>query len=84
MRNYHVMNKIYKAVTALTLTAIIGTSQFGALQAQEGIIDIRGHFYEASIQRMFDQGVLRGYGNGVFAPDQSVTIAQAVQMMVNL
>lgn len=103
MRNYHEMSKIYKVITTATLTAMIGLSQFGAIQAQEGVVpshdeeivitsfavkealyDIQGHPYEASIQKLFDQGVLRGHGNGIFAPDQALTMAQAVQMMVNL
>ena len=38
--------------------------------------DIAGHWVEDSVKSLIDQGILNGYPDGSFRPDQSITRAE--------
>jgi parallel beta-helix repeat protein len=40
------------------------------------LVDISGHWAEAYIAAMAEQGIISGFGNGLFKPDEPVTRAQ--------
>ncbi len=43
--------------------------------------DVAGHWAEKYIEKMKEQGIISGIGNGLFAPDRSVTRAEFVKMI---
>ncbi|WP_171634137.1 S-layer homology domain-containing protein [Paenibacillus plantarum] len=45
--------------------------------------DITGHWAEANIKRAVSSGIVDGYPEGTFAPDQSVTRAEFAVMLMN-
>ncbi|RED64633.1 S-layer homology domain-containing protein [Cohnella lupini] len=44
--------------------------------------DIKGHWAEKTITEMVAKGILDGYPNGSFQPDQPVTVDQFIKMLV--
>ncbi|NOV04410.1 S8 family peptidase [Paenibacillus planticolens] len=46
-----------------------------------GFADIEGHWAQDAISKLTDQGVISGYGNYRFAPDQSITRAEAAAVL---
>lgn len=50
----------------------------------EKIDDITGHWAEKSIRRCMDRGLLRGYPDGSFGPDKSVTRAELAVILDRL
>lgn len=52
------------------------------LTLSEDMPDIRGHWSEASIRAMLSQKFIQGFPDGLFHPDQSITRAQLITMLV--
>ncbi|WNR44658.1 S8 family serine peptidase [Paenibacillus roseipurpureus] len=46
-----------------------------------GYVDIAGHWAQGAISQMTEQGVISGYGNYQFAPNQSITRAEAATVL---
>ncbi len=46
--------------------------------------DIEGHFAEKHIEKLAEYGVVRGYEDGTFRPDEPVTRGQAAVMIANV
>lgn len=44
------------------------------------LTDITGHWAEKSIQTLYEKGVVSGYGDGLFGPNDVVTRAQVMKM----
>lgn len=47
------------------------------------LIDIKGHWAEKHIQKLVDYGVVNGYPDGTFKPDNTITRAEAAAMIAN-
>ena len=43
--------------------------------------DITGHWVEDSVKSLIDQGILNGYPDGSFRPDQSITRAELAKTL---
>lgn len=67
------------ALTTVLLLAMTGQS-FAAANPFTDINDIHS---KDKIVELYDQGVIKGTGNGLFHPDGTLTAAQGVQMIVN-
>ncbi len=71
--------------TALALAYL----EKAGLKAPEGshtFLDIEGHPYESQIAKAYDAGIVQGYPNGNFGPDDLITrqeIAVLIQNLVN-
>lgn len=46
--------------------------------------DIKGHWAETSIKKAMEKGIIKGYGNGQFKPDEPVTRAQLAAILDRL
>jgi len=51
-------------------------------EAPPGFPDVRGHWAETEITAMFHLGIVEGYPDGTFKPDQHVTRAEFAKMLV--
>lgn len=67
------------AITTLLLLTSAGQS-FAATNPFTDINDIKS---KDKIIELYDKGVVKGAGNGLFHPDETLTAAQGVQMIVN-
>lgn len=50
----------------------------------EKLIDISGHWAEAHIESLYSEGIINGKGNGIFAPDDSITRSEFVALIVRV
>ena len=46
-----------------------------------GYVDIEGHWAQDAISQLTEQGMISGYGNYRFAPNQSITRAEAATVL---
>ncbi len=70
------MKRILAVVLALCLCLSVG-SVFA-----HDFTDISGHWAEEEIGKAYDAGIVKGDGNGLFRPDDTVTRAEYVKMVV--
>lgn len=47
-----------------------------------GFSDMKGHFAEEAVSKLSAKGIINGFENGTFAPEQSVSRAQLCKMLV--
>ena len=45
--------------------------------------DIGGHWAQLHIEKLYNYGVVNGFGDGTFRPDQPITRAEASAMVSN-
>ena len=45
--------------------------------------DIQGHFAEKHIEKLHECGIINGYEDGTFRPDETITRGQAAVMIAN-
>src|SRR6056297_166846 len=71
---------------AFVLAFLMVLTSFGtmAFAEAEGGSDISGHWAEASIQKWVDAGVINGYTDGTFRPDNGITRAEFVKIVNGL
>ncbi|MBK6265940.1 S-layer homology domain-containing protein [Marivirga sp. S37H4] len=62
-----------------TLENVNWTQQFGG--STDPVSDISGHWAEKEIQALINGGYLKGYSDGTFRPDQSMTRAEFATMI---
>ena len=72
------MKKILALVLALTLA--LGTFSFAAAAVPE---DVAGTDYEDAVARLGALGIIVGYPDGTFRPEQPVTRAEFAKIMVS-
>lgn len=74
-----------KAAEGLTsaLVKIGGLTKKGGSDNMAKFTDTKGHFAEKVIDELAEMGVVNGKGNGQFAPNESVTRAEAAIMIRN-
>jgi hypothetical protein len=68
-------------ITALLAGSIAGP---GTGQAAAGVsfTDVQGHWAETSIKHLAEQGILDGYPDGTFRPDEPIQIDQYIKMLL--
>ncbi|MGO4273190.1 S-layer homology domain-containing protein [Paenibacillus sp. TAF58] len=76
------MLKLSKWLTIATICCVmtIGVAQ-GKGEAA-GMTDVRGHWAEQTINQMVQQGLLDGFPDGTFRPDDTVTADQFVKIVL--
>ncbi|MED2258165.1 S-layer homology domain-containing protein [Brevibacillus parabrevis] len=63
------------------MAAIISKwKQFSTYGKTASFADTKGHWAEASIAAVVEQGIMKGYENGSFRPNQGLTRAEAVSL----
>lgn len=55
--------------------------KIGSNTLVSGFADIEGHWAQDAISKLTEQGVISGYGNYRFAPNQSITRAEAATVL---
>ncbi|RUT29017.1 hypothetical protein EJP77_16585 [Paenibacillus zeisoli] len=73
-------NHITAEVNHFTKFAVFAVSQ---TTGKPKLTDISEHWAEANIQQAVDSGIVRGYQDGTFRPNQSVTRAEFAVMLMN-
>lgn len=69
----------------LTIATICCVMTIGVVQGKSeaaGMTDVRGHWAEQTISQMVQQGLLDGFPDGTFRPDDSVTADQFVKIVL--
>lgn len=71
-------------IKMITLTTVLLLSMTGqCFAAANPFTDISNTQSKDKIVELYEDGVIKGFGNGLFNPDGTVTAAQGVQMIVN-
>jgi len=71
-------------IKMLVLTAVLLLSMTGqSFAATNPFSDINDTASKDKIIKLYEDGVIKGTGNGLFNPDGTLTAAQGVQMIVN-
>lgn len=80
------LNKLLSAVLALTLVMSFGTTAFAATftDVSDGSDGKKAHWGYEFIEKAVANDLVKGMGNGKYAPDNNVTNAEWSQMIVNL
>ena len=67
------------------LASVMAVSMVIPVQAADTFKDVpRTHWAYAAIEDLAEQGIISGKGNGSFAPDDYVTTAQFVSMLMRM
>ena len=77
--------RIKKYKSLLTLSALLFAFIFLVVPPGQAAVqfgDIQGHWAEASIQQMADEGVVKGYPDGTFKPDNNISRAEFATVLV--
>lgn len=59
------------------------TPVVSATESNSSFVDTSGHYAEKHIKKLVDYGIVNGYGDGTFKPDNSVTRAEFAMMIAN-
>lgn len=71
------MRKILSLVLALSMVLGMFSFAFAA-----NLSDIEGEYYEAAVEALVELGVVNGYGDNTFKPNNEVTRAEMAKMLV--
>lgn len=68
---------------------LVNASSFGSMASETGTISVfadvpKNYSYAASVRTAVEQGWMTGYLGGVFRPDQTVTLAEAIKGVLAL
>ncbi|MDH7578827.1 MAG: S-layer homology domain-containing protein [Bacillota bacterium] len=74
-----------KRINRVLLWVVVFTFIFGLLPAYGAttLKDIQGHWAQREIESLVAQGIIKGYPDGTFRPDQAVTRAEFSTLMVS-
>jgi hypothetical protein len=78
-------SRFLKLQSLLTVVAFILILAFGVVsEAQAGTIssEMEGHWAQSTIQEMVKEGVISGYSDGTFRPDNNITKAEFATLIV--
>ncbi|GGD49631.1 S-layer homology domain-containing protein [Paenibacillus nasutitermitis] len=71
------------SIMVMAATLLFTQISFAAPAATAGFSDVRSKdWYYASVQKLVANGILNGFSDGTFKPNQSVTRSELVKMMV--
>lgn len=68
----------------LSLTLLFGLCVPSVYATAGRYTDIQGHWAKNSIERWSDYGIISGYGDGLFGPNDSITRAQMAALLARL
>ncbi len=77
----HIRSAITLTFIAGTLFGVVGTGLAASLGSAIFPDVARNSFYDSAIGQMYSLGVIKGYDNGKFGPDDSVTRGQLAVML---
>ncbi len=77
LRSKHILS-IILAITLITATSTLNTTSFAA-----AFSDVNGHWAETYIDTIKPLGVINGYNDGTFRPNNAVTRIQFISITVN-
>ena len=78
-------SKLLKLLNIFTLVAFMFTMVFGAASmayASTRLSDIEGHWAQSTIQDMVNEGIIGGYPDGTFKPNNNITRAEFASLIV--
>ncbi|MBU8905935.1 S-layer homology domain-containing protein [Desertibacillus haloalkaliphilus] len=71
-------------VVTTVATPVAPNSVVNADGSEVSFADVSGHaYYEEPIQALVDKGIIKGYADGTFKPDNRVTRAEVAQIIVD-
>jgi len=76
------MRRLITITIAFAIAILSSGSSAYAQAASTPFNDIKGHWAEPTIKEMVAKGILDGYPNGTFRPDEPVKVDQFVKMLV--
>ncbi|NMB34902.1 MAG: S-layer homology domain-containing protein, partial [Firmicutes bacterium] len=74
-----------KILSILVTAAFVFAMVFGSVPAAGAnptLSDVEGHWAQSTIQSMVDEGIVGGYPDGTFKPDDSITRAEFATLVV--
>lgn len=71
-----------KIMKVMTTMCVMGMMVSGVAAASQMFEDMRGHWGESSVTSLVGRGIVNGYPNGRFAPNDSVSIDAFIKMAV--
>ncbi|MCD9024757.1 S-layer homology domain-containing protein [Cohnella silvisoli] len=76
-------NKVFKKVVSFLVVACLLFSSFGVAFGASAAVtsDIKGHWAEAQISAWMDKGLIKGYEDGSFKPNNNITRAEFISMI---
>lgn len=76
------MLQLNKWITIATVCCVMSIGVVQGKSEAAGMTDVRGHWAEQTISQMVQQGLLDGFPDGTFRPDDSVTADQFVKIVL--
>lgn len=76
------MLQLKKWITIATVCCVMTIGVVQGKSEAAGMTDVRGHWAEQTISQMVQQGLLDGFPDGTFRPDDSVTADQFVKIVL--
>ncbi|MDM5246426.1 S-layer homology domain-containing protein [Lysinibacillus sp. G4S2] len=73
--------KKYKKFVATAATATLVASAIVPVASAAGFTDVAGNSHEASINALADKGIINGYSDGTFKPNQTINRGQVVKLL---
>ncbi|NOU93308.1 hypothetical protein GC093_08770 [Paenibacillus sp. LMG 31456] len=77
------MKQLRRLIALLTICCIMSTSVVGVQAAgATKFMDVKSHWAEKTINQLVDQGLLDGFPDGTFRPDETVTADQFIKILL--
>lgn len=70
-----------KKITALILAVVMTLAMIVPVSAAVSFPDVKGHWAQSYIEKWTDKGVINGYPDGTFRPDQQITRAEVTKIL---
>lgn len=75
------MKKTKKFMAAATAATLVATAAMPTMTEAAAVTDIKGHTHEAPITSLMDMGIIKGYPDGTFRPNQILTRSDVVKLL---
>ncbi len=73
--------KKYKKFVATAATATLVASAIVPVASAAGFSDVAGNDHEVAINALADAGIINGYADGSFKPNQTINRGQVVKLL---
>ena len=70
------------AAAAAAALIILANTQVGFCSAVSAFADVKGHWSESYVAALTDQGLIAGMPDGLFHPDEQITLEQFVKIII--